>query len=1247
MKSSTSHNNLISENNERIIDENLLINLSEKELEGYYSYMNLKVYSNIKLSFKIFFLMSLIYITSRFFYYLEIPKEISLILIIQGIIIKIILFTNNKKLSKYLDILNDYPGHIIYLSSNTLRIIYYFMTAEDASGQGLSYFMPRWNTQVNNFMGLSFFVKYKQAVYVEIFQKILYLLAKYVIFKMYDHSEVMDLTQSAIVFIALAYSNDQMNKQFFFSYSKNLKSALLQISAGFDKISENLLIVSIKDNHNLSAYHCSQNFLSKYYKGIHLTEDVISSSNNSNKTKIVKSSKGNHNRKESCSSNLSPTNPLILKSKEYLKNSKKIDHSDDEKSNDKDIKIDHLFKHFLFSPDSANNKNKENMLELNSYEKMVQEHTLLDDLRNLILENKYFNDKHNSNSNNKANVYTYLENNHFEVRYVICNLTTLGEHQSYFLMMFKNLDKDTFDSKREQITAFSSKVINLFSKDLKNKLYQMYSEINIIKNITKDNLLKHKEMAKDINVLSSELNKIRSKNCNYNFSTSNNKNNLIANLKNKFSSLENILIENSEMKPLSSDHLKQKISNMDSNNFVFSYNTITRNSSNGSDITKCISEMSGNLKQYMKLDLLILKNVQQVKTQKIKIEFLIKNYEFYAHNNKTSILNIRTDNYNLNFLILKSLKFIDERLILQLNLDIALASQIVIKTDYNLFLILFMNLLTLHEQFDNIPSIAVNVELERDERIESETFGKFLLKIKFTTSFIIKNCNYTNGDNNDNNSEFDFFKMISLNNKNICNYLSYNYKEDYNNEQQSNSEFEITIFDYAVSESFSPDKNNLYYSITDEYKNLAIKKSIKYQGFDQFLEAEEEDNEDSNINKLNSSHDCISHIESNHNRIDKLISNASDAIKSNHGLILPKRTNSMISAKSFMSKDAKVIKPRSMFSNKNLTKTNINYINNNINRNNSNNSRKNNNPNNLSINIQNTFNINGNNNNNNNSYGLINESVYNINSVRHFSDVIGSGNAIEQILPLTNTPNKNHFKHNSKSKKGIKENSKIKSPDLNKSSSSSNSIEEIFNIKSYKLNSFDKEDLIEYKSEKEEVVSINETESEGEELKSKKLLFDVLIVDDDSLSRNYLSNMVRTFGKTLETAADGQEAVDKIKELINTKTYNNCNKTFHNKLNSHNTLELLILMDIHMPILNGIEATKQIDQLILDFNELNMKNNNINKNLINCRLFFISANLETQFMGILETFKVYNGYLNKPVPKKQLFKILENEDKNK
>ena len=64
----------------------------------------------------------------------------------------------------------------------------------------------------------------------------------------------------------------------------------------------------------------------------------------------------------------------------------------------------------------------------------------------------------------------------------------------------------------------------------------------------------------------------------------------------------------------------------------------------------------------------------------------------------------------------------------------------------------------------------------------------------------------------------------------------------------------------------------------------------------------------------------------------------------------------------------------------------------------------------------------------------------------------------------------------------------------------------------------------------------------------------VLIVDDSALVRKQLTEMINTLGFEIETAKNGQEAVDKAIE----------------------TQYDVITMDINMPVMDGIEAVKQI-----------------------------------------------------------------------
>jgi CheY-like chemotaxis protein len=64
----------------------------------------------------------------------------------------------------------------------------------------------------------------------------------------------------------------------------------------------------------------------------------------------------------------------------------------------------------------------------------------------------------------------------------------------------------------------------------------------------------------------------------------------------------------------------------------------------------------------------------------------------------------------------------------------------------------------------------------------------------------------------------------------------------------------------------------------------------------------------------------------------------------------------------------------------------------------------------------------------------------------------------------------------------------------------------------------------------------------------------ILVVDDEADLRNMLTHLLKQAGFQVVTAENGQEAVEAVEKEI----------------------PALILMDLMMPIMNGIEATKQI-----------------------------------------------------------------------
>jgi two-component system sensor histidine kinase/response regulator len=75
--------------------------------------------------------------------------------------------------------------------------------------------------------------------------------------------------------------------------------------------------------------------------------------------------------------------------------------------------------------------------------------------------------------------------------------------------------------------------------------------------------------------------------------------------------------------------------------------------------------------------------------------------------------------------------------------------------------------------------------------------------------------------------------------------------------------------------------------------------------------------------------------------------------------------------------------------------------------------------------------------------------------------------------------------------------------------------------------------------------------------KHEKIRLNVLIVDDDDISRHYLASIVRKDCKSVSLATNGKEAVELCKENPDLD---------------------LILMDMKMPDMNGYEATNQIRQ---------------------------------------------------------------------
>ena len=84
----------------------------------------------------------------------------------------------------------------------------------------------------------------------------------------------------------------------------------------------------------------------------------------------------------------------------------------------------------------------------------------------------------------------------------------------------------------------------------------------------------------------------------------------------------------------------------------------------------------------------------------------------------------------------------------------------------------------------------------------------------------------------------------------------------------------------------------------------------------------------------------------------------------------------------------------------------------------------------------------------------------------------------------------------------------------------------------------------------------------------------LLIVDDDSGIRAVIQAFARSVMVISDEARNGLEAVEQVKEKLN----NNCCKFYR-----------LILIDYHMPIMDGIEASLNIAELLDNYSDSNTR----------------------------------------------------------
>ena len=119
---------------------------------------------------------------------------------------------------------------------------------------------------------------------------------------------------------------------------------------------------------------------------------------------------------------------------------------------------------------------------------------------------------------------------------------------------------------------------------------------------------------------------------------------------------------------------------------------------------------------------------------------------------------------------------------------------------------------------------------------------------------------------------------------------------------------------------------------------------------------------------------------------------------------------------------------------------------------------------------------------------------------------------------------------------------------------------------------------------------------------------DILVVDDDEFICKTSKNILKSFKLEADFASDGQECINKIKE----KQEKNCNCP-KNKYK-------LVLMDITMPVMDGIEAAKNIQKMIEE------------KQLYDTiKVIFISAHINLDLTSITKGIKCAIDYYAKPI----------------
>ena len=583
----------------------------------------------------------------------------------------------------------------------------------------------------------------------------------------------MDMITSSIHFILFSYLLDHMKLNSYTTTNFTSKNTLFELSSILDKVSESIVMMRVHEkrdvnqttpitrvnnksiNNNpyvLSLYHCSENFSTKYlenrnYKIIHSPPDR---KQNSDSTKTLN----------------------LLNSAECL------------------------FEKFIYVPrEDLMYKSETAKLKFDS--QMNSSYNLLNDLNDFVEENYKGISLQSASSSYKKNIYAFKINDlsendahyeYFEVKYILFNSSIFSNNENFVLMLFRNINHETYHFKNQQMTAFGNVLISSLTHELKNPLNAIYGQIYSMES-------EAKMLCKDIDILENILQKeksIYSDDIEFNY--------LISEYK-----------THNDKIPMIIDKLVSLQKNENANGIV-----------NKAAIQAKIKTLI--LCKFVNYYGLVYNNLRCCKYIISKINLITENFEIFSKLKLKLHFDIRPSEVNLFFLLKKSFKLLYPMVEINNNMltvDVNLAKISLIKTDPRIFRILIKNILLIFAKRSNKSSIEIYVkQLSRVKKLtdkEDESPSNLILEI----SFILKDSLQMNFTPKNDINSLDVKDIFRKNIKKLAPLINIDCSEK-NLENNNVLKYTLLIQNFTcdpnlnVHDTFSI-KNILNFSNSNEY----------------------------------------------------------------------------------------------------------------------------------------------------------------------------------------------------------------------------------------------------------------------------------------------------------------------------------------------------------------------------------------------------------------------------------------------